>query len=74
MLQIDFYTEITCPWCIIGHHRLDKVLAERFPELDVDIRQPGPSASRCAGSGSLHSRSSPLALWRDRSEGVVRAT
>ncbi|MGJ4932404.1 DsbA family oxidoreductase [Bradyrhizobium sp. HKCCYLS2038] len=39
MLQIDLYTEITCPWCIIGHHRLDKVLAERFPLLDVDIRQ-----------------------------------
>ena len=39
MLQIDLYTEITCPWCIIGHHRLDKVLAERFPELEVDIRQ-----------------------------------
>jgi len=39
MLQIDLYTEITCPWCIIGHHRLDKVLAERFPGLDVDIRQ-----------------------------------
>ncbi|TWB24673.1 putative DsbA family dithiol-disulfide isomerase [Nitrospirillum amazonense] len=39
MLQIDLYTEITCPWCIVGHHRLDKVLAERFPGLDVDIRQ-----------------------------------
>ncbi|TWB52930.1 DsbA family oxidoreductase [Nitrospirillum viridazoti] len=39
MLQIDLYTEITCPWCIIGHHRLDKVLAERFPDLAVDIRQ-----------------------------------
>ena len=38
MLQIDLYTEITCPWCIIGRHRLDKVLAERFPDLDVDIR------------------------------------
>ena len=37
MLEIDLYTEITCPWCIIGHHRLDKVLAERFPDLDVDI-------------------------------------
>lgn len=35
MLKIDLYTEITCPWCIIGHHRLDKVLAGRFPELDV---------------------------------------
>lgn len=39
MLQIDLYTESTCPWCIIGHDRLDKVLTERFPELDVDIRQ-----------------------------------
>jgi predicted DsbA family dithiol-disulfide isomerase len=38
MLQIDLYTEITCPWCIIGQHRLDKVLAERFPDLVADIR------------------------------------
>ncbi|WP_267433904.1 DsbA family protein [Sphingomonas sp. GM_Shp_1] len=39
MLQIDLYTEISCPWCLIGHHRLDKVLAERFAGLAVDIRQ-----------------------------------
>lgn len=39
MLRIDLFTEITCPWCIIGHHRLDNVLAQRFPALDVDIRQ-----------------------------------
>lgn len=38
MLRIDLFTEITCPWCIIGHHRLDKVLTERFPDLEVDIR------------------------------------
>ena len=37
MLRIDLYTEITCPWCIIGQHRLDKVLAERFPGLAADI-------------------------------------
>ncbi|ACD20957.1 DsbA family oxidoreductase [Paraburkholderia phytofirmans] len=37
MLRIDLYTEITCPWCIVGQHRLDKVLAERFPELLVGI-------------------------------------
>lgn len=36
-LKIDLYTEISCPWCIIGQHRLDKVLAERFPGLAVDI-------------------------------------
>jgi predicted DsbA family dithiol-disulfide isomerase len=38
MLPIDLYTEITCPWCIVGQHRLDKVLTERFPALRVDIR------------------------------------
>jgi predicted DsbA family dithiol-disulfide isomerase len=38
MLHIDLYTEITCPWCIVGQHRLDKVLTEQFPDLAVDIR------------------------------------
>lgn len=33
MLQIDLYTEITCPWCFVGLHRLDKVLQERYPDL-----------------------------------------
>lgn len=37
MLRIDLYTEITCPWCFVGQHRLDKVLQERFPELVADI-------------------------------------
>lgn len=37
MLRIDLYTDISCPWCIIGQHRLDKVLAERFSDLVVDI-------------------------------------
>jgi predicted DsbA family dithiol-disulfide isomerase len=37
MLKIDLYTEISCPWCLIGQYRLDKVLAERFPDLAVDI-------------------------------------
>ncbi|MDB6062648.1 MAG: oxidoreductase [Verrucomicrobiaceae bacterium] len=35
-VKIDFYTDIACPWCIIGHYRLDKVLAQ-FPALAVDI-------------------------------------
>ena len=38
-LSIDLYTDITCPWCIIGHHRLDKVMLERFSDLALDIRQ-----------------------------------
>lgn len=38
-LKIDLYTEISCPWCFVGQHRLDKVLAEKFPALAVDIEQ-----------------------------------
>jgi predicted DsbA family dithiol-disulfide isomerase len=37
MLKINLYSDIVCPWCIIGQHRLDKVLAERFPDLKVDV-------------------------------------
>ncbi|MCB8878226.1 DsbA family oxidoreductase [Acidisoma silvae] len=36
-LKIDLYGDTVCPWCIIGQHRLDKVLKERFPGLAVDI-------------------------------------
>lgn len=36
-LKIDLYSDIVCPWCLIGQHRLDKVLSERFPNLAVDI-------------------------------------
>jgi predicted DsbA family dithiol-disulfide isomerase len=36
-IKIDFYSEITCPWCFLGQYRLDKVLAEKFPGLAVDI-------------------------------------
>ncbi|MEQ1344974.1 DsbA family oxidoreductase [Acinetobacter seifertii] len=38
MLQIDLYTEISCPWCLVGQYRLDKVLRERFPKLATNIR------------------------------------
>lgn len=37
MLKIDLYSDPICPWRIIGAHRLDKVLRERFPGLDIDI-------------------------------------
>ena len=30
MLQIDLYTDISCPWCIIGQHRLDKVIEDQY--------------------------------------------
>ena len=36
-LKIDLYSDIVCPWCLIGQRRLDQVLAKHFPDLDVDI-------------------------------------
>lgn len=36
-LKIDLYTDIVCPWCLIGERRLDNVLAREFSSSDVDI-------------------------------------
>jgi predicted DsbA family dithiol-disulfide isomerase len=36
-MKIDLYSDIVCPWCLIGQRRLDQVLGKRFPDLDVDI-------------------------------------
>ncbi|MGC4076400.1 MAG: DsbA family protein [Rubrivivax sp.] len=38
MLRIDLYAEITCPWCFVGLHRLDKVLQDHFSDVPVDLR------------------------------------
>jgi predicted DsbA family dithiol-disulfide isomerase len=37
MLKINLFSDIVCPWCIIGQYRLDKVLTTRFADLKVDI-------------------------------------
>jgi len=45
-LIIDVHADIACPWCYIGHQRLEQALEQR-PELDVVLRwrpfqlQPG---------------------------------
>lgn len=36
-LKIDFYSDIVCPWCYIGQHRLDRILARNFQALSIDI-------------------------------------
>lgn len=36
-LKIDIYFDIVCPWCLIGQHRLDKLLTGRFSHVDADI-------------------------------------
>jgi predicted DsbA family dithiol-disulfide isomerase len=45
-LAIDVHADIACPWCYVGHQRLEQALAQR-PGLDVVLRwrpfqlQPG---------------------------------
>lgn len=36
-LKIDLYTDIICPWCLIGARRLNNVLAREFADIAVDI-------------------------------------
>ena len=36
-LKIDLYTDIVCPWCLIGQTRFDSVLSKHFADLAVDI-------------------------------------
>ncbi|MDB6060364.1 MAG: polyketide synthase [Verrucomicrobiaceae bacterium] len=71
-LKIDLYTEISCPWCIIGQHRLDKVLTESFPGLAVDIEHhPVILTADCPPEGtriadllkSRHGVTDPSAAW-----------
>ncbi|MGE9553716.1 DsbA family oxidoreductase [Erwinia amylovora] len=36
-LQIDFVSDISCPWCIIGLQGLEKALAELGPQVQATI-------------------------------------
>lgn len=36
-LKIDLYTDIVCPWCLIGERRLDNILAADLDGVDMDI-------------------------------------
>jgi predicted DsbA family dithiol-disulfide isomerase len=71
-LKIDIYSEITCPWCFIGQHRLDKVLAERFQSFDIDIEHhPIELLPDCPPEGvrivdfvmSRHGVTDPWTIW-----------
>jgi predicted DsbA family dithiol-disulfide isomerase len=37
MLLVDIFSDIACPWCWVGEHRLRAALAQR-PELDAVLR------------------------------------
>lgn len=36
-LTIDVFSDVVCPWCLIGSARLDRVLASMEPPLDVKV-------------------------------------
>lgn len=37
-ITVDLYTEITCPWCLIGVHRLNRVIEKLDSAIAIDIR------------------------------------
>jgi predicted DsbA family dithiol-disulfide isomerase len=51
-IAITIYTDIICPWCLIGQTRLDHVLSNYFSDLDVEIEhQPVILVPDCPPSG-----------------------
>ena len=66
MLHIDLYAEITCPWCFVGLHRLDKVLKEHFGDVPVDIRHPRTSSH----VGNIFSNQNILLMMHTRVDGA----
>jgi predicted DsbA family dithiol-disulfide isomerase len=36
-LNIHFYSDLSCPWCLIGEARLERVIARHFADLDLRI-------------------------------------
>lgn len=36
-LKIDVFTDVVCPWCLVGSARLDKAIAELGPDVDVEV-------------------------------------
>ncbi|MFM5955144.1 MAG: DsbA family protein, partial [Novosphingobium sp.] len=37
-LTIDIYSDVMCPWCIIGYSQLQKGLAELRGEIETEVR------------------------------------
>jgi len=38
-IQIDLFTDVVCPWCLIGTARLDQAIAALDPDVAVEVRQ-----------------------------------
>ncbi|HVY52121.1 MAG TPA: DsbA family oxidoreductase [Devosia sp.] len=37
VLKVDLFTDVVCPWCLIGSVRLDKAIAALPPDVTVDV-------------------------------------
>jgi len=38
-VQIDLFTDMVCPWCLVGTARLDQAIAALDPDVTVEVRQ-----------------------------------
>ena len=36
-LKVDIFTDVVCPWCLIGSVRLDKAIAELPADVEVEV-------------------------------------
>ncbi|HEX4297141.1 MAG TPA: DsbA family oxidoreductase [Devosia sp.] len=36
-LKVDLFTDIVCPWCLVGSARLDKAIAALPPDVEVEV-------------------------------------
>jgi predicted DsbA family dithiol-disulfide isomerase len=37
LLKIDVFTDVVCPWCLVGSARLDQALAELPEDVEVEV-------------------------------------
>ena len=56
-LEIDFVSDVSCPWCVIGLYALEQALARLEPDIAVTMRmQPFELNQRSSGGFSSCSR------------------
>ncbi|WP_372799305.1 DsbA family protein, partial [Pontiella sp.] len=36
-IKVDIVSDVVCPWCVIGFQRLEKAIAERGMEKEVEL-------------------------------------
>lgn len=37
IIRIDLFTDIICPWCLVGTARLDEAIAALGPDVDIEV-------------------------------------